>query len=166
MNQNAIVSRAALPLALVLLVWTGAGCKHTSRKTKPAVVETPTVSRPVVSSERRLQDQIDSMREQIGILSARAEAAARIHGSQMSPKWVDKVEAARTSGSNSSERMRFLDASKALLARKLQGLRDELKVYEEFLASENVAWLRAVPIAFTRSAFVGGHLLPWQRRTQ
>jgi hypothetical protein len=91
------------------------------------------------SGERRLQDQIDLMQEQIRILSAQTDSNARILGGQMGPKWIEKVQAARASASRASERMRYLESTKALLARRLESLRMEQKVYEDFQRSEPTA---------------------------
>jgi hypothetical protein len=139
-------ARGALLLALGLLVWTNAGCRHGKAKS-PARSSLPisetqaapakSVSRPTEDpAEKRLQDQITSMQEQIGPLTERTEAMARFHGAAMGPKWVEKVQAARANASRPSERIRYLEATKALLARRLEALRAELKVYQEFESSD------------------------------
>ena len=146
MDTLKIPARGALLLALGLLVWTSTGCRHAQAKS-PAKSTLPisetqappakTVSRPTEDpAEKRLQDQINSMQEQIGPLTARTEAMARFHGVQMGPKWIERVQAARADASRPSERVRYLEATKALLARRLEALRAELKVYQEFESSD------------------------------
>ena len=142
MNTNRIYSRGALVLTLGLFLWTMVGCKHSPPKNTTPVtdVQAPlvrNVSRPSVDSrEKEFQQQIDAMQEQVAVLSARTESLARFHGLRMGPKWVEKVQAARDDASRPSERVRYLEATKALLARKLEALRTELKVYEEFQSSD------------------------------
>jgi hypothetical protein len=141
MNINRFLSRHALFLALGLFLWTTAGCKHTAPKNRTPVTETqaPETARArssVDPSEKRFQQQIDLMQDQIRTLTAQTDALARFHGAQMGPKWVDKVQAVRAEASRPSERIRYLEATSALLARKLQSLRAEMKVYQEFEASD------------------------------
>lgn len=142
MNTKRIAWRTTFILALGLFLEAGAGCKSTPRKSTQSVADTqaPTVikaAHPTTDSkEKRLQEQINLMQEQLGPLAARTEALARVHGSQMNQKWFEKVQAAREDASNLSERLRYLEATKALLARRLQALRAELKVYEEFELSD------------------------------
>jgi hypothetical protein len=142
MNTHWISSRGAFFLTLGLFLWTATGFKHGPPKSKMPVPETQapvvkSVSRPAVDPrEKQFQEQIDSMQEQISALTARTDAMARFHGVRMGPKWVEKVQAAREEASRPSERMRYLEATKALLARKLQALRAEMKVYEEFELSD------------------------------
>jgi len=142
MNTSRILFRGALCLALVLSLWTTAGCRHASPKNTTPVseIQAPiikTVPRPSVDPrEKEFQAQIDSIQEQIRILTARTEALAGFHSVRMGPKWVEKVQAARADASRPAERMRYLEAMKALLARKLQALRAEMKVYEEFESSD------------------------------
>ena len=142
MNTNRIFSRGALSFALGLFLWMTSACKHTPPKNTTPVTETqaPPVKsalRPLVDSrEKEAQDQIDSMQEQIRALTARTEVLSRFHGIRMSPKWIEKVKTAREGASRPSERMRYLEATKALLARRLEALRTELKVYEEYQASD------------------------------
>ena len=134
--------QTALLLAVFSLLLAGPGCQHApSRNTTPlSETQAPLVAdRPRPSealSEKRLQGQIDLMQEQIGLMSARTDALAQFHGTRMGPKWVEKVQAARADASRPSERMRYLEATKALLARKLQALQAERKVYEEFELSD------------------------------
>ena len=142
MNTNWIFSRGALSCALCLLLCTTWGCKHAPPKITTPVTETqaPAVTsalRPLVDPrEKEAQEQINSMQEQIATLTARTEALARFHGIRMGPKWIEKVQSAREEASRPAERMRYLEATKALLARRLQALRAEMKVYEEFQASD------------------------------
>lgn len=140
MNTIRIAGRVALIFVLAMFLGAGAGCKSSARPSAPPVAKAPpdVVVKKVVtdSREKRLQEQIGLMQEQIGPLTARTEALARFHGSQMGSKWVDKVQAAREDASNLSERLRYLEATKTLLARKLNALRTELKVYEEFELSD------------------------------
>ena len=136
------LTQTALLLAAGSFLLAGAGCKHAPPRNTTPLSETqaPLVAdrpRPSdVLSEKRLQDQIDLMQEQIGIMSARTDALAKFHGTRMGPKWVEKVQAARADASRPAERMRYLEATKALLARKLQALQAERKVYEEFELSD------------------------------
>ena len=141
MNTN----RLLLCSVLGLILWAVAGCKHREKKVpRPTTPVTETqapvprnVSRSSADSrERELQGQIDAMQEQIRALTARTEALAGFHRVRMGPEWVEKVEAARADASRPSERMRYLDATKALLARKLEALRAEMKVYQEFELSD------------------------------
>jgi hypothetical protein len=140
MNTHSILWRTALSLALGSSLWMS-GCKHGPPKiTTPVTdVQAPmikSVSRPAVDpKEKQFQEQIDLMQEQIRSLAARTEALARSHGVRMGPKWVEKVQAAREEGSPPADRIRYLEATRALLARKLQALRAEIKVYEEFESS-------------------------------
>jgi len=146
MDTLRISARGAQLLALGFLIWTSMGCRHGQPKSPPKstlpISETQappakTVARPTENSaERRLQDQINSMQEQIGPLTARTETLARFHGVRMGPKWAEKVQAARADASRPAERVRYLEATKALLARRLEALRTELKVYEEFQSSD------------------------------
>ncbi len=142
MNTNWIFSRGALSFALVLFLWMTSGCKHGPPKNTTPVTDTqaPTAKsalRPLVDPrEKEAQDQIDSMQEQIRILTARTEAMEKFHRVRMTPKWIDKVQTAREDASRPAERIRYLEATKALLARRLQGLRAEMKVYEEFQSSD------------------------------
>jgi TolA-binding protein len=142
MNTNRIFSRGALSCALCLFLWMASGCKHTPPKNTTLVTETqaPTVKsvlRPLVDPrEKEAQEQIDSMQEQIRTLAARTEVLHRFHRIRMSPKWLDKVQATREEASRPAERMRYLEATRALLARQLQALRAEMKVYQEFEASD------------------------------
>lgn len=103
-------------------------------------VQAPTAKsalRPLVEPrEKELQNQIDGMQEQIRIMTSRTEAMAAFHGIRMNAKWVEKVKAAREEGSRPSDRIRYLEATKTLLTRKLEALRDEMKVYEDFQASD------------------------------
>ncbi len=118
------------------------GCRHAPPKNTTPVTDTQapvlkTLARPPVDpAEKRLQQQIEEMQDQIASLTTRSESMARFHGAQMSPKWIERVQAARAEASRESERMRYLEATKALLVRKLQALRSELKIYEEFEASD------------------------------
>ena len=129
-------------VAMSLMLCLGTGCHHDpARSTLPvSEVQAPAVKaapRPVAdSAEKRLQDQINRMQEQIGTLTARTEALARFHGPRMGPNWIEKVQAAREQASRPAERERYLEATRALLARKLQSLEAELKVYQEFEASD------------------------------
>jgi hypothetical protein len=142
MNTNWIFSRAALSFALGLLLWMTSGCKHAPPKNTTPVTETQaplakSALRPLMDPrERETQIQIDSMQDQIRDLTTRTEALARFHGVRMGPKWVDKVQAAREEASRPADRIRYLEATKVFLARKLQGLRREMKVYEEFQSSD------------------------------
>jgi hypothetical protein len=86
--------------------------------------------------EKELQGQIDLMQEQISALTTRTDALAGFHGGRMPPKWIEKVQAARAEASRPADRVRYLEAVKALLARRLQALRAEMKVYEEYEASD------------------------------
>lgn len=134
--------QTALLLAVGSLLLASPGCQHApprnttplSETQAPLVADRPRPSEAL--SEKRLQGQIDMMQEQIGIMSARTDALAKFHGTRMGPKWVEKVQAARAEASRPSERMRYLEATKALLARKLQALQAERKVYEEFELSD------------------------------
>jgi TolA-binding protein len=142
MNTKQIACPIALVFTLSLFVGTGIGCKSQPRKNTTPVVETqaPTVVKPARSTtdptEKRLQEQINLMQEQLGPLTARVEALSRFHGNQMNQKWSEKVQKARDEASDRSERLRYLEATKALLSRRLQALRTELKVYEEFELSD------------------------------
>jgi hypothetical protein len=142
MNTNRLFSRGARFLTLGLFLWMMVGCKHSPPRSTTPVTETqaPTAKsalRPLIDPrERELQEQIDLMQDQIKALSARTEALARFHGLRMGPKWVAKVQAAREEASRPTERIRYLDATKALLARRVQALRTEMKVYEEFESSD------------------------------
>ena len=133
---------AALLLAAGLSLLTGAGCQRarpqipTSPAGPPLQAVTPAPPPEEATSEKRLQQKIDLMQEQIGLLSTRMDAMAKFHGPQMSPEWAEKVQAARAGASRPAERMRYLEATKALLARKLQALQAERKVYEEFELSD------------------------------
>ena len=143
MNTNRIFSTSARSIVLGLLLSAAAGCRH---ETEPPKITTPIsetqaplVKRParaVDSRERELQLQIENMQEQIKVLTARTEGLAGFHSVRMGPKWDAKVEAARAGASRPDERMRYLEATKALLARKLQALRAEMKVYEDYEASD------------------------------
>ena len=119
-----------------------AGCKHEPQISKMPVsdVQQPTAKsalRPLAEPrERELQSQIEGMQEQIRILTARTEALAGFHGVRMGPKWSEKVKAAREEGSRPSDRIRYLEATKTFLGHKLEALRDEMKVYEEFESSD------------------------------
>ena len=134
--------QTALLLAVGSLLLASPGCQHApprnttplSETQAPLVADRPRSSEAL--SEKRLQGQIDLMQEQIGIMNARTDALAKFHGTRMGPKWVEKVQAARADASRPSERMRYLEATKALLARKLQALQAERKVYEEFELSD------------------------------
>jgi hypothetical protein len=142
MNMNRILSRAARSVALSCLLWAAAGCKHAPARSTMAVTDTQapvmkSVPRPTENArESEMQRQIDLMQEQISILTARAQTLAAFHQLRMPPKWSEKVQAARADASRHAERMRYLEATKDLLARKLQALRNEIKVYEEFQASD------------------------------
>jgi hypothetical protein len=142
MNTNRIFSRGALAFPLVLFLWMTSGCKHAPPKNTTPVTETqaPPVKsalRPLVDPrEKEAQNQIDSMQEEIRILTARTEALESFHRIRMGPKWIEKVQTAREEASRPAERLRYLEATKALLARRLQGLRAEMKVYEEFQSSD------------------------------
>lgn len=143
MNINRISSRCALVFTLGLFLCTS-GCKHNpapKKSTMPVTdVQAPTAKPElrllVEPREKELQNQIDTMQEQIRILTARTEAMAAFHAIRMGPQWVEKVKAAREEGSRPADRMRYLEAMKTLLARKLEALRDEMKVYEDFQASD------------------------------
>jgi len=141
MNTNWILSRGAIVFALASLLC-AAGCKHTPPKSNTPVVDTQapvirSVPRaPVDPREREFQLQIESMQDEIRNLRVRTEAMAGVHGVRMTPKWVEKVKAAREKASRPAERIRYLEATKALLARQLEALRTEMKVYEEFQASD------------------------------
>jgi hypothetical protein len=141
MNTNWILSRRAFSLALGVFLWTTTGCKHEPLKSKMPVTD---VQAPVAKSalrplaeprETELQNQIEGMQEQIRTLTARTEALGNFHGLRMGPKWVEQVRTAREGASRPADRVRYLEATKALLARKLQALRAEMKVYEEFESS-------------------------------
>lgn len=142
MNTDRLRLFSAILLGPVLLA-TG-GCKHREKGVpKPAtpVTETQAPVKKIAPSsfdlrEKQLQGQIDSMQEQIRVLTARTEALAGFHRVRMGPKWVEKVEKARADASRPSERMRYLEATQALLARKLDALRAEMKVYQEFESSD------------------------------
>ena len=137
MNTNRILSFSALFLVLNLFLFAISGCQHGKSVSKTQAPPTKTAPRLVTDPrEKEIQDQINVMQEQIGILTKRTETLAAFHGLQMGPKWVEKVHAARADASHPNERMRYLEATKALLARKLQSLRAEMKVYEEFEASD------------------------------
>ena len=132
-------------LALGLMSWMATGCKHTPKAPPKSTTPVPETQAPVIKKitrpaedprEKELQSQIELMQEQIKLLSARTEALAGFHGLRMPPNWIEKVQAARADASRPSERMRYLEATKALLARKLQALRNEIKVYQEFEASD------------------------------
>ena len=135
-------TNGALMLAAGLVLMGGVGCKHRPPRNTTPVSETqaPLVATPpretTRTSEKKLQGQIDLMHEQIGIMTDRNDALAKFHSTRMGPKWVEKVQAARADASRESERMRYLEATKALLARKLQALQTERKVYEEFELSD------------------------------
>src|SRR5258705_7614479 len=86
MDTLRISARGALLLALGLLVWTSTGCRHGQAKS-PAKSTSPisetqappakTVSRPTEDpAEKRLQGQINSMQEQIGLLTAQIGRAS------------------------------------------------------------------------------------------
>jgi hypothetical protein len=142
MNTNMIFSRGALSLTVGLFLWTAAGCKHAPPKNTTPITDTqaPTAKsalRPLVEPrEKEIQIQIDSMQDQIRDLMARTEVLFKFHAVRMGPKWMEKVQAAREEASRPADRIRYLEATKALLTRKLQGLRAEMKVYEEFQASD------------------------------
>ncbi len=145
MSTKKFFIRPALAFSLALAVFLGAGCRHKPqtppKSTRPVTdVQVPTVaSAPrstVDPTEKRLQEQINLMQEQLGPLAARTETLARFYGSQMGPKWVGKVQRARADASSQSERLRYLEVTKALLARRLNALRAEMKVYEEFAQSD------------------------------
>ncbi len=142
MNTHRIFLRGALFLPVVFFLWMSAGCKHSPpRNTRPVTeIQSPVVkrvARPAVDPrEKEFQQQIDAMQDQVRALTARTEALGRFHGVRMGPQWVEKVQAAREEASRASERIRYLEATKVLLARKLQSLRAEMKVYEEFEASD------------------------------
>lgn len=146
MNTNCISSRGTLHLLLGFLLCAIVGCKHSEPapppKSKVPVTETqaPVAKRVPLPAEdpreKELQGQIDLMQEQTKILTSRTEALAAFHGLRMTPKWIEKVQAARADASRPAERMRYLEATKALLARKLQSLRAEMKVYEEYESSD------------------------------
>ena len=132
-----------MALLLGLLLSGAAGCRHEKEPpkittpvtdTQAPLVKTP--ARAVDSRERELQLQIENMQEQIKVLTARTERLAGFHSVRMGPKWDAKLEAARANASRPDERMRYLEATKALLGRKLQALRAEIKVYEEYEASD------------------------------
>lgn len=137
---GAMEGALALMAGLVLLA--GVGCKHRPPRSSTPVSETqaPLVASPPRetsgTNERKLQGQIDLMHEQIGIMTERNEALAKFHNTRMGPKWMEKVQAARAGDSRESERMRYLEATKVLLARKLEALHTERKVYEEFELSD------------------------------
>ena len=142
MNTNRIFSRGAFFFALGLFLWMTSACKHSPPKstTPVSATQAPTVKsalRPLIDPrEKDAQNQIDSMQEEIRILTARTEALEKFHRIRMGPKWMDKVQAAREDASRSSERLRYLEATKTLLARQLEALRAEMKVYEEFQSSD------------------------------
>lgn len=137
--------RVAGCLALGLLLLSAVGCKSTPKsppKNTTPVTDTQAPSvrealRPMTTSEeKRMQDQIDAMQDQIRVLGARTDALATSYGALMSPQWRNKVLDARAGASRESERLRYLEATKALLARRLQSLQAELKVYEAFQLSD------------------------------
>jgi hypothetical protein len=143
MNIDKFPSRVVTIVTFVFCLC-AAGCKHepTVKKSSMPVTDvqapiTKPVLRPLVEPrEKELQNQIDTMQEQVRTLTARTEAMAAFHAIRMGPKWVEKVKAAREEGSRPAERLRYLEAMKKLLARKLEALRDEMKVYEDFQASD------------------------------
>lgn len=142
MNMNMIFSRGALSLTLGLFLWTTAGCKHAPPKNTTPVTETqaPTAKsalHPLLDPrEKEVQAQIDSMQDQIRDLTTRTEVLSKFHAGRMGPKWMEKVQAAREDATRPADRIRYLEATKTLLARRLQGLRTEMKVYEEFQSSD------------------------------
>ena len=142
MNMNRILSRSILLLGLGWIPCATTGCKHAPPKSTMPVTETQaplakSAPRSTENSrENELQRQIDLMQEQIGVLTTRAQTLSAFHQLRMPPKWSEKVQAARADASRHSERMRYLEATKDLLARKLEALRNEIKVYEEFQASD------------------------------
>lgn len=142
MNSSRVLRHVALFLALGSFPWTFSGCRHGPPKNTTPISETQApvakrTPRPDANPrEKEFQAQIDLMQEQIKALAARTEALAQFHGLRMPPKWVEKLQAARADASRPAERMRYLEAAKALLARRLESLRSELKVYEEFQASD------------------------------
>lgn len=135
--------RLAVPLSVAsFLLIAAAGCKHDPQisRTPPSQTQAPilrTAPRLTVTPrERELQVQIDAMQEQLKLFAARTEALWGFYGIRMSPKWAEKVQAARAEASKSSDRVRYLEATKALLSQTLEALRSELKVYEEFQKSD------------------------------
>jgi hypothetical protein len=142
MSINHPSSFNVLLLGLGVSFFAVAGCKHTPPKnttpiSQPQAPATKTIPRVDVDPrEKELQGQIDLMQEQIKILAPRTEALGSFHGTRMGPKWIEKVQAARADASRPSERVRFLEATKTLLARRLGALRTEMKVYEDYQASD------------------------------
>lgn len=145
MNTKILFPRHALFLGLALVLSASAGCRHKPQTPAKSTMPVTEVQAPAVTSaprstvdpkEKRLQEQINLMQEQLGPMTARTEALARFYGSQMGPNWVGKVQRAREDASSESERLRYLEATKALLARRLNALRAEMKVYEEFAQSD------------------------------
>src|SRR5205085_8725362 len=107
MNINRVCTVFAVGITLLLVSATG--CKHGPKKPTTPVTDTqapPTKAqlRSLMDQrEKKLQDQIDSMQDQIRTLSVRTESLAQFHGARMSPKWVEQVKAARAEASRPAD---------------------------------------------------------------
>jgi hypothetical protein len=128
-------------LALLCLALANFGCASKS-KVPTAVPSEPAKERAVVAlpgpsvSEKRLQLRIETLQEEVRGLSTRVDGSERAYWGAMPPTWQDKVRAAKAEASRPSERIRYLEALEAVLARKLRSLQDELRTYEAYQKSD------------------------------
>jgi hypothetical protein len=144
MHRHSNISHWFHGTALFALIWIAVAPLGCASKPAPAfggpvpqAIAPDRASAPSVpTNEKRFQLKVEMLQEEVTQLTRKVQASEQMYWGMMPAEWQVRVRAAKAEASQSAERIRYLEAMEALLARKLHSLQDEMKTYEAYQMSD------------------------------